>query len=86
MRAHRCSFRAYAPLLSQIKAAYDDAIDTRMQKLFEVQPKVVKLDALRNGYDLNLRAVYDKHEEVRDDVDVHVLRRCVLGRTVHVQM
>jgi hypothetical protein len=85
VHTRRHSFRVYAPLLSQIKAAYDSAIDLRMQHLFHVQPKVVKLDALRNGYDLNLQAIYDQHEEVCDHVDTPMhtitgvacgLRRC----------
>lgn len=56
------SFRVYAPILSQVKNVFDGALDQRMARIFHVQPKTVKLDALKNGYDLNLQAIYDQHE------------------------
>ena len=56
------SFRVYAPVLTRIKTAYDMAVSTRQNRIFAARPKVVKLDALKNGYDLNLQAIYDEHQ------------------------
>eukprot|EP01048_Picozoa_sp_COSAG05_P003825 COSAG05_NODE_186_length_14726_cov_28.333630_13_plen_814_part_01 len=67
------SFKVYAPVLAQIKSAFDTTLDSRMQQIFHSEPKVVKLDALKNGYDLNLQAIYDKHDAdakpYRDDLE-----------------
>jgi hypothetical protein len=66
------SFRAYSSILTNIKVAYDHAIDSRMQKIFVMQPKVTKLDAMQNGYGSEVQALYEAFQNeaqpLRDDL------------------
>jgi chromosome segregation ATPase len=57
------SFRIYRPLLSAIKAEYDNAVAESSSNVLRMRPKLVRYEALTSDYDLDLQMIYHRNKE-----------------------
>ena len=57
------SFRAYQPILSTIKAEYDQAVTEVRNQVMHMQPQLTRYTALTSDYDLDLQMIYHKSDE-----------------------